>query len=269
MGCLCGKNKVTETPDFEAVCMECGTVIPTDDSSGNNDSDDVLGSGRVNGSGGSSTNSQSPTKNTNLCLLMETGSRQNKKIKGSKFIHPTAHPDLHAVSDITQKLGTPTHIATDIWKWYQRLRPLLLLQRARLLVLIIYNSYRNHDVPLDQNLMYEAIKHSLKVSSVPKYEKVCMEASRYLDPEDGEIIVNKIGLVDWERGTSPASMIRRLVMAYPPHWRRAVTTAALSAYAVLQDTGLERHRRARMAVRTAGKSVRAPLLDSKKESKRR
>ena len=153
--------------DGEIVCNHCGIVMGRDD-----------------------TTIHSIKSKSNLFLDTEIGSKLNKSIRSSQYIH-TDKPDLTIISNICRTLEIPNSVSKDIWYWYNKIRANIKTTKAKILVLVFYQLCRYNKIPLNESHLMIIIKTQLGVANIHNTLFVLSEIYSFLD-DMGIPIIEKI-----------------------------------------------------------------------------
>lgn len=103
--------------DGEIVCSNCGVVL------GRNTSICVNSNSR-----------------TNLAQDYQLGGKTTGYFMSEKFVN--SYVELSIISNICEGLSLPSYISHDVWKWYQKINPLINMTKAKIIFLIIYTMCR-------------------------------------------------------------------------------------------------------------------------------
>ena len=154
--------------DGEVVCGNCGVVKGRED-----------------------TTIHSIKSKSNLFLDSMIGSKTNKTIRSSRYIHSNT-PDLTKISNICRTLDIPNSVSKDIWYWYNKIRANINTTKAKILVLVFYQLCRYNKIPINESNLMIIIKTQLGVANIHSTLFVLSEIYSFLD-DTGASIIEKIG----------------------------------------------------------------------------
>lgn len=154
--------------DGEIVCNHCGVVL-----------------------GRTDTTIHSIKSTSNLFLDVIIGSKTDRTIRSSKYIHANK-PDLTKISNICRTLNIPNSVSQDIWYWYNKIKANIHTTKAKILVLVFYQICRYNKIPINESNLMIIIKTQLGVANIHSTLFVLSEIYSFLD-DTGVSIIEKIG----------------------------------------------------------------------------
>ena len=116
----------TSSNEGELFCGKCGIVLGTDifDSVTNN-------------------------SRTNLAQDYQLGGKLIGLSKTEIFIN--SYSKLSQISNICESLRLPDFIRQDVWKWYQKITPLIPITYPKRIFLVIYTMCKYNGIPLKES----------------------------------------------------------------------------------------------------------------------
>lgn len=173
--CQCTPKNLTTTNEGEIIC-KCGFMWGEDHD-----------------------NTSSINSKTNLAQDFQLGGKRTGSFISEKFIN--SHTDLSTISNICQGLSLPSFIYHDVWKWYQKLNPLLIMTKSKTMFFVIYILCRYNGLPLDEAELQKRIQINLHVKSSSNSLKIISKAFSLMS-KDGMPIIEEIGFAKFIGNTN-------------------------------------------------------------------
>ncbi len=168
--CNCLPNDFITTTDGELVC-KCGLI-----------------------QGENHNNTSSIVSKTSLAQDYLLGGKRTNKFTSEKFINSS--DDLTEISNICQGLSLPSFVYHDVWQWYQKLSPLLIMTKSKIVLFTIYTICRYNNIPLDESELEKRTMMNFHTKNPLNSLKIISKAFSFID-KDGITVLEKVGFTNF------------------------------------------------------------------------